>query len=284
MAKAKGRAVPRRKLKVVDAVVYLRVARKATQAARSITAQLDACQEYARENGMNISQTFRDNVDAGEPLENRPALLEAMDSVWGDDVLLVASYDRLASGDCLLRAQVEAALLRKGAQLISTVAEPQGTATAKDIPLARLMQMLREYEACILGPQTKPKAKATTTMKPQTKSSESAEPAPCLINGFAPYGYETDTSQCEACNRWLFGGHLTHVHVMRRNAAQLEVVERILLEKHRGNSMQMIAAILNNEGIPGPFGDLWTEKTVVLAPQHARYAEQYMQDSRIRNP
>jgi DNA invertase Pin-like site-specific DNA recombinase len=268
MAKVKGRAVPRRKLKVVNAVVYLRVARNASQAARSIAAQIDACQEHARDHGMNISQTFRDDVDAGEPLENRPALLEAIDSVWGDDILLVASYDRLASGDGLLRAQVEAALLRKGAELVSTVADPQGTAMVKDVPIARLMQMLREYEACIL--------------KPQTKISEAAKPAPCLIEGTPPYGYNVDASACEACARNSPGNHWKHAHVLTRNGQQMEVIERILLEKDRGKSLRMIAAGLNDEGVPGPDSNAggWTASNVALTLKNSREMEAYLRGRR----
>lgn len=268
MTESEDRTVPLRPLKVVNAVVYLRVARNAAQADRSIAAQVDACQEYARDNSMNISQTFRDDVDAGEPLEKRPGLLEAIDSVWGDDVLLVASYERLASGDCLLRAQVEAGLLRKGALLVSTVADPQGTAAVENIPLARLVQMLREYEACIPWLQS--------------GRTEAAKPGLCLIEGAAPYGYEVDASDCEACARQSPGNHWKHAHVLTRNGPQMEIIERILLEKDCGKSLRMIAAGLNDEGVPGPGsnGSRWTAGNVVLALKNSREMEASLQDRR----
>ena len=79
---------------------------------------------------------------AGLALEQRPALLAALDAIGKGDVLIVAKRDRLGR-DVLNVAMFERLAERKGARIVSAAGE--GTDT--NDPTSRLMRQIVDYFA-----------------------------------------------------------------------------------------------------------------------------------------
>ena len=99
--------------------------------------------------GVELSATFTDaGISGGLPLEQRPGLLAALDTLRKGDLLIVAKRDRLGR-DVLNVAMFERLAERKGARIISAAGE--GTDT--DDPTSRLMRQMvdcfAEYERAI---------------------------------------------------------------------------------------------------------------------------------------
>jgi DNA invertase Pin-like site-specific DNA recombinase len=105
--------------------------------------------------GLRIPDVFTDaGLSGGLPLEQRPALLAAMDALGRGDVLLVAKRDRLGR-DVLNVAMLERLAERKGARIVSAAGE--GTDT--NDPTSRLMRQIvdcfAEYERAIIRSRTR---------------------------------------------------------------------------------------------------------------------------------
>src|SRR4051812_44658006 len=84
-----------------------------------LDAQQTAIAAAATRVGLPLEETFTDSgLSGGLPLEQRPALLVALDRLGKGDVLIVAKRDRLGRdvlNVCLIQKLVE----RKGARIVS---------------------------------------------------------------------------------------------------------------------------------------------------------------------
>ncbi|NTU64135.1 MAG: recombinase family protein, partial [Chloroflexi bacterium] len=80
------------------AVIYCRVSTD-EQAERgySLPSQLEACERYARDHGMEVIDTFKDDYTGAVPLETRPDGRKAYDLLrsGGADVLIAYRIDRI---------------------------------------------------------------------------------------------------------------------------------------------------------------------------------------------
>jgi DNA invertase Pin-like site-specific DNA recombinase len=93
-------------------------------------------------------------VSGGLPLEQRPALLAALDTIRSGDVLLVAKRDRLGR-DVLNVAMIERLVERRGARVVSAA----GEGSDDDTPTGKLMRQIidafAEYERAVIRARTK---------------------------------------------------------------------------------------------------------------------------------
>jgi DNA invertase Pin-like site-specific DNA recombinase len=105
--------------------------------------------------GLAVAETFTDRgVSGGLALEQRPALLAAINALNRGDALIVAKRDRLGR-DVLNVAMIERLAERKGARIVSAAGE--GTDTNE--PTSRLMRQIvdcfAEYERAIIRARTR---------------------------------------------------------------------------------------------------------------------------------
>ena len=120
-----------------------------------LDAQQAAIAAGAARLGLPLADTFTDaGISGGLPLEQRPALLAALDAIGKGDVLIVAKRDRLGR-DMLNVAMFERLAERKGARIVSAAGE--GTDT--NDPTSRLMRQIvdcfAEYERAIIRARTR---------------------------------------------------------------------------------------------------------------------------------
>src|SRR5262245_62564427 len=100
-------------------VIYLRVSTdEQAESGLGLAAQLASCQAVAERLGAVIVGIYQDELTGATLLDRRPGLMDAIAAVGRGDVLLVAKRDRLARGDALLTAMIEAAVRRRGARLL----------------------------------------------------------------------------------------------------------------------------------------------------------------------
>jgi DNA invertase Pin-like site-specific DNA recombinase len=119
-----------------------------------LDAQQTAIAAAAARLELPLADTFTDaGISGGLPLEQRPALLAALDAIRRGDVLIVAKRDRLGR-DVLNVAMFERLAERKGARIVSAAGE--GTDT--NDPTSRLMRQIvdcfAEYERAIIRART----------------------------------------------------------------------------------------------------------------------------------
>ena len=120
-----------------------------------LDAQETAIAGAAARLSLALADTFTDaGVSGGLALEQRPALLAALNALGKGDVLIVAKRDRLGR-DVLNVAMFERLAERKGARIVSAAGE--GTDT--NDPTSRLMRQIvdcfAEYERAIIRARTR---------------------------------------------------------------------------------------------------------------------------------
>ena len=97
-----------------------------------LEAQTAAITAAAGRLGLIVADSFTDaGVSGGLPLEERPALLPALDALRRGDVLIVAKRDRLGR-DVLNVAMIERLAERKGARIVSAAGEGTRRSTSID--------------------------------------------------------------------------------------------------------------------------------------------------------
>ena len=119
-----------------------------------LEAQQTAITAAAARLGLPLGDTFTDaRVSGGLSLEQRPALLAALDALGRGDVLIVAKRDRLGR-DVLNVAMLARLVERKGARILSAA----GEGTEDDGPTSVLMRQIvdcfAQYERAIIRART----------------------------------------------------------------------------------------------------------------------------------
>jgi DNA invertase Pin-like site-specific DNA recombinase len=128
--------------------------------------------------GLTVVATHTDaGVSGGKALEDRPALMAALDRLQRGDVLLVAKRDRLGR-DVLHVAMISRLVERKGARIISA----SGEGTDDDSPGSKLMRgiidVFSEYERAVI--------------RSRTKAALQAKRARGEVVGHVPFGWQRD--------------------------------------------------------------------------------------------
>jgi DNA invertase Pin-like site-specific DNA recombinase len=95
-----------------------------------------------------------EEVCSVDPIDKRPALLEAIASLGKGDVLIVAKRDRFAR-DPIVVAMIEAAIRRRGARIVSAAGEGTEGDGPTDVLMRRIVDAFGEYERLIIKARTK---------------------------------------------------------------------------------------------------------------------------------
>lgn len=215
------------------AIGYLRVSTaEQSGSGLGLEAQANAIGGAAKRLGLELVDMHTDaGVSGGLPLEQRPALVAALDALRRGDVLIVAKRDRLGR-DVLNVAMFERLAERKGARIVSAAGE--GTDT--NDPTSRLMRQIvdcfAEYERAII------RARTRAALAVKRGRGERV--------GGIPFGYQ------------LAGdGRTLAPHALEQRA--LAVVREL---RAAGASVRAIAEALNRRGFRSRTGRPWVHQSV----------------------
>jgi DNA invertase Pin-like site-specific DNA recombinase len=192
-----------------------------------LEAQESAIAATAARLGLSLAATFTDaGVSGGLPLEQRPALLEALNALRRRDVLIVAKRDRLGR-DVLIVAMIERLAERKGARIVSAAGEGTENDEATSILMRQIIDAFSQYERALI--------------RTRTKAALAAKRARGERIGGIPYGF-----QLGANGRSL-----------EPNGAEQQIL--IVIRSHRavGLSQKRIAEALNQLGYRTRRGAPW---------------------------
>jgi len=136
--------------------VYVRVSTdQQTESGAGLSAQRDACQQWAEKQGLVIDTVFsEEGVSGSTSLEKRPALAEAINLLQEGDILLISKRDRLGR-DIIHVAMIEAAINRKKAKVISVAGEGTSGEDPSSILMRRMIDAFSEFERNIICERTK---------------------------------------------------------------------------------------------------------------------------------
>lgn len=136
------------------AVAYLRVSTE--EQALGAPAQKEAIRRWAKSAGVEVVSWHTDQgISGAAPIEKRPALLDALESLTQSNagLLVVAKRDRLAR-DVMVAGFLDLQARRRGARIVSAA----GEGTEGDDPTAQLMRTIvdafAEYERGIIRART----------------------------------------------------------------------------------------------------------------------------------
>jgi DNA invertase Pin-like site-specific DNA recombinase len=120
-----------------------------------LAAQEAACRLCAARLGLELAGVHADEaVCSVDPIDKRPALLEAIASLGKGDVLIVARRDRMGR-DPIVVAMIEAAIRRRGARIVSAAGEGTEGDGSTDVLMRRIVDAFGEYERLIIKARTK---------------------------------------------------------------------------------------------------------------------------------
>lgn len=138
-------------------IAYIRVSTDAqADSGAGLSAQMEACEKYAKKNGLIIHQIFKDEgISGAAEFEDRPGLMQAIDAIKKGDVLLCAKRDRLARGDHMALLQLH--VNKRKAKIVSAAGE--GTEGDLDDPMTYMMRGMTDlfagFERLLIKSRTK---------------------------------------------------------------------------------------------------------------------------------
>lgn len=139
----------------MNMTAYIRVSTEdQANSGAGLSAQRNACRDYASRAGTELHQVFADEgISGAYGLEKRPGLLAAIAALAPGDVLLIHKRDRLGR-DPIVVAMIESAVRRKGARVVSTAGEGTDGDGPSDILMRRMVDAFAEYERLLIGART----------------------------------------------------------------------------------------------------------------------------------
>jgi DNA invertase Pin-like site-specific DNA recombinase len=201
-----------------------------------LAAQEAACRLCAGRLGFELASVHADEgVCSVDPLDKRPALLEAIASLGKGDVLIVAKRDRLGR-DPIVVAMIEAAIRRRGARVVSAAGEGTESDGPTDVLMRRIVDAFGEYERLVIKARTKA---ALAVKKGRGEKT----------GGLVPYGSMLGPDKPGA------GGKF--VKTLIPCQAEQEVIGLMRSLRANGVTLQGIAADLDGRGIKRREGGKW---------------------------
>lgn len=222
------------------AVIYLRVSTaEQADSGLGLEAQDARCREYAQTHGLTVAAVYTDAAVSGAaPLDECPALMDALAALDTGAVLLVAKRDRLGR-DAFRLAMVEREAQKRRARIVSAAGEGTETDDPADVLMRRIVDAFAEYERLIIKARTRAALNAKRTRRERL--------------GTTPLGYVTRADGA--------------VHP---NPAELVTVERARDLRAEGHTLRAIARMLTVEGHRTKRGGAWAPATVagLLKPRY----------------
>lgn len=173
-----------------------------------------------------MCRVFMDRgISGSAPIEKRPALLEALDTLKKGDTLYCYSFSRIAR-DAMLHLIIEKEASVKGFEIMS-VAEEDSCGTGAEKKLFRtLIAAISEYERAIIRARVKA---ARTKMRKDNK----------FLGGKRQFGWTRVGDRVEPV------------------PAERAVIEDMVSKKKAGTSIKAITDDLNSAGIESATGNTW---------------------------
>jgi DNA invertase Pin-like site-specific DNA recombinase len=200
--------------------------------ALGLDAQQHAIDATAARLGLTVAATFTDaGVSGGLPLEQRPALLAALDALNRGDVLIVAKRDRLGR-DVLNVAMLERLTERKGARIVSAAGEGTDDDGPTSVLMRQIIDSFAQYERAII--------------RARTRAALAVKKARGQRVGGVPFGFQVDTD-----------GRSLIPHAGEQRALAL-----IAEQRQAGATFQATADTLNARGFRSRTGRPWSWQSV----------------------
>jgi len=223
-------------------VIYLRVSTdEQAESGLGLEAQRAACHAVADRLAAPIAAIHQDELTGATPLDRRPGLMEAIAGVGRGDVLLVAKRDRLARGDALLTAMIEAAVRRRGGRILSAAGEGTDDDDPASILMRRMIDAFAEYERLIIAGRTR------AALRAKSARGERA--------GQVPYGHRLSGNGPRSRKRGLPTG-------LEPDQAEVATIALMLELRAAGRSLRAIARELDRRGHRTKRGAPWRQSTV----------------------
>jgi DNA invertase Pin-like site-specific DNA recombinase len=183
-----------------------------------LEAQAEAIAAAAVRLGRPVVELFTDaGLSGGLPLEERPALLAAIDALRRGDTLVVAKRDRLGR-DVLNVALIERLVERKGARILSAAGEGTDDDGPTSVLMRQIVDAFAQYERAVI--------------RSRTKAALGAKRARGERTGTVPFGWQ------------LSADGLT----LEPNGAEREILAVVREARAQGRSYRAIAADLAARG------------------------------------
>jgi site-specific DNA recombinase len=209
---------------------YLRVSSRGQVDGYGYDRQEEAIRHYAKRNGVEIVDFYRDAHTGTEA--DRPAFLEMLAAILGNGVrtVIVESLDRLAR-DLMVQTRLIAELQSRGVTLISA-------STGQDVTADRLADPMREAMVQVQGVFAQLDKKLLVRKLAKAREAMRQETGRC--EGRKPYGEKRGEDEV-----------LAKIFAMRRGARNKDRM-----------SFAGISSRLNSEGVPTRTGKPWAPATV----------------------
>jgi DNA invertase Pin-like site-specific DNA recombinase len=223
-------------------VIYLRVSTdEQAESGLGLEAQLAACRAVAERLGALIVGIYQDELTGATPLDRRPGLMDAIAAIGKGDLLLVAKRDRLARGDAMLTAMIEAAVRRRGGRILSAAGEGTDDDDPASILMRRMIDAFAEYERLIIAARTR------AALRAKSARGERA--------GQVPYGCRLSGEGPRSRKRGLPTGLVP-------DPAEAATIGLMLRLRAAGCSLRAIARELDRRGHRTKRGQPWRQSTV----------------------
>ena len=198
----------------MKAFIYLRIS---TRHQDTLEKQKRICIYYAYKHDIRIKKIYKDRAVSGStPLEKRKGLTAALTALKKNDLLIVASRDRLAR-DIGLAIQIDCIIQAIGAQLISVAHESHWDDNPYELRKRRIVDINSEIFREMVRHKTK------TALLNKKKKNERI--------GTIPFGYKLacDYRHIEPCQHEQ--SMLRKAHVLKKKKYTLTRIAHILTEK-----------------------------------------------------
>lgn len=134
-------------------VIYMRVSTEEQMiSGLSIEAQRNNCLKLVPK-GSDVLE-FSEGYSGAIEIENRPALISALNALHKDDVFLIAKRDRMGR-DPIVNAMIERAIQKKKARWVSACGHVTDGRDPHEILMRRMVDAFAEYERLLIGIRTK---------------------------------------------------------------------------------------------------------------------------------
>ena len=215
------------------AIIYLRVStEEQSNSGLGLEAQERVCVEEATRLGFTNVTIYKDEGISGSvPIDERPSLSQALNSLRKGDTFFVAKRDRIAR-DMFIALSVEEFLKTRKAVFISVAGEGSGSDDVSGLIQRRMFDLFAEVERQMIRSRTKA-ALHSKKLKGER------------IGGI-PYVYKLgrDGIHLEACDR------------------EQEVITLVKTLSAKGYSVRRTASYLNNKRIVSRSGNKWGKTQV----------------------
>lgn len=161
---------------------YYRVSTQSQADANGVQMQKDVVSKYARDNGLTIADTFKDEAISGTVVE-RPGVMDLLSTLEPGDKIIVQNTSRLWRDD-VAKVMIRKEIMRAKADVIS-VEQPSYSIYSKDpndFLINSIFEILDQYD----------KMQITMKLHKGLRAKANKGSKPC---GIAPYGYKWDNNE-----------------------------------------------------------------------------------------